>query len=91
MADLFIGGPLDGQFIEVDPYRKHVEVAIDHNIVGTNYQGPEKVTDIFYYKRQTLDCPTVQWNVFVPRSYSCADLILALIQGYRPDAPSQNQ
>lgn len=90
MAELFIGGPLDGKFIEVDPTRKHVEVAIEHNITAKDYKGLDKVTDIFYYKRQTLECPTAQLSIFVPRSYSCADLLTSLIEGYRPDVVRQN-
>lgn len=84
---LFIGGPLDGRLIEVDDARQFVEVATDHPIYDQpTVVKPNKFTDIFYYKRQTLDCPGVSMPVFVPRSYTCEDVISSLIQGYHQGA-----
>lgn len=82
---MFIGGPLDGQLIEVDSTRKTVEVAIEHAIDNEDVT-PNKLTDIFYYKQEIIECPTAQFPVYVPRSYSCTDTLSALIQGYHRNA-----
>jgi hypothetical protein len=77
---LFIGGPLDGKLINVSDYEDTVQVAVEVPM------GNTKVTDIFYYKRETLECPSTQIPVFVPRAYKCSDTILALINGYHQNA-----
>ncbi len=83
---LFIGGPLDGRLVDVDDSRTTVEVAIDHRLSNSVMRKPNKLTDIFFYKRETLDCPTANISVFVPRNYSCEDVILSLIEGYHQNA-----
>lgn len=89
---LFIGGPLDGRLVEVDPSRNFVEVAVNHEFVSDKpLEKPNKLTDIFYYKREVLDCPSYQVAVYVPRSYTCQDLLTSLIQGYHQNALSPNQ
>jgi hypothetical protein len=87
---LFIGGPLDGKLIEVDPTRTRVEVAIEHPIEGST-QKPNKLTDIFYYKREILECATMQYAIYVPRSYSCEDALTELIRGYHQSATQESQ
>lgn len=77
---LFVGGPLDGKFIDVADNRDHIEVAIEHHISPKERMG--KVTDIFYYKREIIECPAAEIPVFVPRSYTCEDVLQALVQGY---------
>ena len=83
---LFIGGPLDGQMVQVEPTRTHVEVAIQHPLeslgITPEPNKPSKLTDIFYYKREILNCPTTEFPIFVPRSYNCTDVMTALIEGY---------
>lgn len=85
---LFIGGPLDGRIVEVDPNRNHVEVAIKKPLYNDTISFEEEnvpkksLTDIFYYKRELLNCPTNIFALFVPRSYTCEDVMEALIQGY---------
>ncbi len=76
---LFIGGPLDGRLIEVEPARNRVEVAIEKPI---EENGIKSLTDIFYYKKEVLSCPTAEYPVFVPRAYTCEDVMESLIQGY---------
>ena len=85
---LFIGGPLDGKLIEVDPSLNHMEVAIENtlNVPGVAINPQQKtahsLTNVFYYKRETISCPTSFFSVFVPRSYTCSDVMSALIEGY---------
>jgi hypothetical protein len=82
---MFVGGPLDGKLIEVDAKRDSIEVAIEHPITETQ-KKPNKLTDIFFYKKEIIECPTAQFIVFVPRTYTCTDTLTALIQGYHRDA-----
>lgn len=77
---LFIGGPLDGRLIEVEPTRTWVEVGVEKS--ETLKPDIKSSTDIFYYKREILSCPTMQIPVFVPRSYKCEDVMNSLIRGY---------
>ncbi len=77
---LFIGGPLDGQLVEVGIDRDHVEVAVNRKLNNS------KLTDIFFYKKEVLECPTVDIPVFVPRNFSCSDVIAALIESYHQNA-----
>lgn len=77
---LFIGGPLDGKMIDVQPHRDSVEVAITHPL------GKHKMTDIFYYKKEVIECPTIDIPVFVPRDYNCSDVMAALIESYHENA-----
>ena len=85
---LFIGGPLDGKLIEVDPSLEHVEVAITHETptegitLQPNKPSKGSFTDVFFYRREMLSCPTDIFPVFVPRSYNCTDVMQALIQSY---------
>lgn len=85
---LFIGGPLDGRLIEIDPKLDHVEVAIEHPmaVVADPVKEPSKLTDIFYYKKQILDCPSSKFPVFVPRSFTCEQVLYSLIDGYHQGA-----
>ena len=85
---LFIGGPLDGRLIEVDPSREHIEVAIENTLgadgisINPQQKAAKSLTNVFYYKREILSCPTIVFAVFVPRSYTCNDVMTALIEGY---------
>lgn len=84
---LFIGGPLDGKFIDVEEDKDSVEVAIEHPIPEFPQNTPlNKFTNIFYYKKETLTCVGGNFPIFVPRSYTSKDLILALIEGYHQSA-----
>lgn len=84
---LFIGGPLDGRLIDVETAKDSIEVAIEHPI-GMG-RRPQKITDIFYYKKETIECPTLSIEVFVPRNYNCSDTLAALVQGYHQNALSK--
>lgn len=84
---LFIGGPLDGRLVEVDDARQYVEVATEHPISDVVIlTKPNKLTDIFYYKREIINCPGIEIPVFVPRSYTCEHVINRLIEGYHQGA-----
>jgi len=81
---LFIGGPLDGRVIDVEHTSKDsIEVAAEQAF------GENKIIGIFYYKKETLQCPTMDIPVFVPHSYNCSDTLAALIEGYHQNALSK--
>lgn len=91
MPTLFMGGPLDGQFIEVDPNRRQVEVAVSQPFQYDEHDDkPRTFTDIFYYRREKLACPSSEYDIFVPRSFTCENVIESLIQGYHQHASSNS-
>lgn len=84
---LFIGGPLDGQHCEIQPKQEQIQVMIQPEIEAVGPQN-DKINhptpiDVFYYKRETLNCPSKIYTLYVPRTFSCEDTIDALLQGYR--------
>ena len=89
---LFIGGPLDGKLIEVDEALKIVQVATEHAISDKPMLSkPNKLTNIFYYKKETLNCPGIEIPIFVPRSYTCENVIESLIEGYHQGAMQNSE
>ena len=89
---LFVGGPLDGKLIDIDPSRENVEVAIQKPLslelikINKENKPTKTLTDVFYYKREIVSCPSRVYVLFVPRSFSCEDVIDSLIEGYHQSA-----
>lgn len=86
---LFIGGPMDGQHVEVESSRNYIQVAIEKPLKIKEEHTVERFSttverDLFTYKAETLACPNKQYTVFIPDTYDCQDFIDHLIKGYRP-------
>ena len=81
---LFIGGPMDGQHVNLQTRLHTVDVAIPQEFsfrqeTNNEYKGIKKFT----YKRETLACPGQDYDIYVPKNWDCDDLLTNLISGYR--------
>jgi hypothetical protein len=85
---LFLGGPADGWRIEVDTNLKDVLIPINPHPPGFTPDEAVLNTDAapaFRYKREEIECSLETYYVYVPSDWNCADLIEALIMGYKID------
>lgn len=84
---LFLGGPADGWRIQVDTKLKTVAIPINPHPPAFT---PDKAvldavtSPVFKYKREIFQCSSETYFVYVPTDWSCADIVDALILGYKP-------
>lgn len=75
---LFVGGPADGWWLEVEPDIKELTVALT----------PKESSDIypaFTYKQECISINEEEYCVFIPEDWNSDQLIQALILYYRKE------
>jgi hypothetical protein len=83
---LFLGGPADGWRIQVDTSRETVLIPINPHppaFTPDNTVLAASASPAFLYKREEIQCSTEIYYVYVPEDWNCADILDALILGYK--------
>lgn len=85
---LFIGGPADGWRISIDTRKDLVSIPINPHPPGfTPDEGVlnAEASPAYVYRKETIECGLESYEVYVPKNWTCADIMDSLILGYKPD------
>lgn len=91
---LFIGGPADGWRIDVDTAEESIVIPVNpHPPAFTPDKAVLETKTIPGYKyiREEITCGVEDYFVYIPADWNCADLVDALILGYKPEKDKERQ
>jgi len=83
MLTLFIGGSHDGARLDIDERRKDVRLPVIESFAMGSITVGTKETDIFRYEHYIRHTHAESGSVFALKSMSSADMVRALISGYK--------